>query len=451
MKIIIAGVGSVGSAVCGELVGEGHAVTVLDCSEDAVNELVNTYDVSGFIGNCASASSLKETGAGRADLLLALTDSDEVNLLCCFLAKKLGVKNTAARVRNPEYTELCELTSQDLGLGLIVNPELSAAKTISRVLRLPSASRVDTFCDGRVETIEYTLAEDSPLAEKTLYELREELGIGFLVCGVRRGDEVFIPNGSTVLCAKDSICVTTAVEDTVKFLKATKSYKRPVRNLLIVGGGRTTYYLCDLLRRTKTDITVIEKDPELCRELSMINTVNVICANPSRQEVLLEEGIERADAFLSLSRIDEENAICSMFARTKGVPVVITMISNLTYVDFFKAAGLDNVVSPKHSTVGQVVRFIRGMADSRGSEIRALHHMMSGALESLEFNIKDDIAEITNIAIKDIKRKDGVLIACIARGKEIIIPTGNDEIRKGDSVIVVAKDTMLNSIRDILK
>lgn len=451
MKIIIAGAGSVGSAICRELVAEGHAITVLDRSEGAISELSNQYDVTGVVGVCTDLVALREAGAERADLLIAITDSDEINLLCCFAARKLGVKHTAARVRNPEYASLTELTSADMGLGLVINPELYAARTISRVLRLPSATRVDTFCDGRVETIELTVSEDSPIAGKSLYKLREELGVSFLICGIKRDGEVFIPNGSTEILHKDIICVTTAVDDTVKFLKATKSYKRPVKNLMILGGGRTTYYLCDLLRRTKTDITVIEKDSEVCRGLSLDHGVTVINGDGMRQELLIEEGIERADAFISLSSVDEENAISSMFAANMNVPVVITMISSLSYVSFFERAGLDNIVSPKHSTVGQILKFVRGMAYSRGSEIRAIHHMMAGALESLEFNVTEPIEGVTDIPIKDIVRRDDVLIACIVRGKEIIIPSGIDSILVGDSVIVVAKGTTLNSIKDILK
>ncbi len=451
MKIIIAGAGSVGGAICRELVCEGHAITVLDSSEDAITALSNLYDVTGVIGSCTDLDALREAGAGRADLLIAVTASDEINLLCCFAARKLGAKNTAARVRNPEYSSLTELTRQDMGLGLVINPELCAARTISRVLRLPSATRVDTFCDGRVETIELTVGEDSFLAGKSLYRLREELGISFLICGIERGGKVFIPDGRTEILKDDTVCVTTSVDDTVKLLKAIKSYKRPVKNLMIVGGGRTTYYLCELLRHTKTDITVIEKNADICRELSLDHGVTVINGDGMRQELLIEEGLERADAFLALSGVDEENAISSMFAATMKVPVVITMISSLPYVSFFKSAGLDNIVSPKHSTVGQILKFVRGMADSRGSEIRAIHHMMAGALESLEFNITDAISGITDIPIKDIKRKDGVLIACIVRGSEIIIPSGLDTILVGDSVIVVAKGTALNSIKDILK
>ncbi len=451
MKIIIVGAGTVGTAICQGLVNEGHAITVLDNDERAITELTNGYDVTGVIGSCIDAQALREAGAERADLLIAVSTSDELNLLCCFVAKKLGTKHTAARVRNHGYTELTELTRQDMGLGLVINPELAAARTISRVLRLPSATRVDTFCQGRVETIEFTVPEDSPLCNEPIHRLREKLGVSFLICGVRRGDEVFIPTGNTVLYAKDTVCVTTADDDTVKFLKAIRAYKRPVKNLLIVGGGRTTYYLCELLRRTKTDITVIEKNLELCRELSLDFPVSVINANGTKQELLLEEGIERTDAFLALSDVDEENAICSMFAKTKDVPVVISMISSLPYVDFFKSVGLDNIVSPKHSTVGQILKFVRGMAESRGSEIRAIHHMMTGALESLEFNIKEQVAGITEIPIRDIRRREDILIACIVRGKEIIIPTGNDVIMPHDSVIVVAKDTILNSIKDILR
>lgn len=450
MNIIIIGSGTVGTAICAQLVKEGHDITVIDNNSVTLNEISNTYDVTSILGNGADINLLKEAGAENADILLAVTAMDEVNILCCYAAKKLGTNHTIARVRNPEYASFMQLMKKDMNLSMTINPEYAAAKEISRILRFPSADKVDTFCSGRVEIAEFTVAEDSPLCDTSLFDLRGKYNIKFLICGVCREDEIYIPGGDFVIKEGDSVCVTAAEEELTKFFKVFGSYKKSVKNIIISGGGRTTYYLAELLGHKLSQVTVIEKNKERCRELAENGKVSVIRGDATKQELLLEEGIDKADAFLALSDVDEENAIVSMYAKNVGVPRIITMIRSLSYIDFFKDVGLDSIVSPKSSTVDYILKFVRGMEEAKDSEIESLHTVMDGKIEALEFIVKESIDGLTDTPLVNINRIKNSLLACIVRDESIIIPTGSDEIKVGDRVIVLTAGTKLNSIKEIL-
>ena len=450
MKIVIVGGGSVGSAICAQLVDEGHDVTVVDTNVASLNEISNTCDVFCVTGNGAEVSVLRKAGAEKADLLIAVTSGDEVNILCCSAAKKLGTAHTVARVRNPEYTELMHLMKKEMNLSMTINPELAAAKEIYRFLRFPYAAKIDTFCRGRVEVAEFVVTPDSMLCGMTMGDLRTKLNLRFLVCSVLRDGEAHIPSGFFGLAAGDTVCVTAADDEMAAFFKAIKAYKRPVRDVLIVGGSRTAYYLEGLLQNSKIASTLIERNEARCREFAEQFSCTVICNDGTKQELLLEQGIEKTDAFLALSDVDEENAIISMYAKTKSVPKIATMIRSISYADLFKNVGLENIVSPKLATAGHILRYVRSMANVRGSEIESLHTFMDGRVEALEFLIKDDIDGITDIPLKQLRPKAGVLIACIVRRDRVIIPSGDDEIQRGDTVIVVTTGGQLKGMRDIV-
>ena len=335
MKILIVGGGTVGASICSQLASEGHNITLVDTNTTMLTETANKYDVFGVVGNGADISVLRKAGADKADLLIAVTSSDEINILCCTAAKKLGTKHTVARVRNPEYNELMSLMKSEMNLSLTINPELAAAKEIYRMFRFPSATKIDTFFKGRVELAQYAIKADSPLCGVTLNELRSKLNVKFLVCAVLRGDEAHIPSGLFTLQAGDLICFTAPEDEVTKLFKAIGAYKHPVKNILIFGASRTTYYLQSLLKDKKISSTIIEKDPNKCRELAEQFKCTVICNDGTKQELLAEEGLENKDAFLALSNIDEENAIVSMYAKTQNAKKVITMIHALSYVDLF--------------------------------------------------------------------------------------------------------------------
>lgn len=451
MRIVIVGGGTVGSAICAQLSAEGHDITLIDTALAPLSENSNVCDVFGIVGNGAEVSVLRKASADKADLLIAVTPEDEINILCCAVSRKLGTKHTVARVRNPEYSELMQLMKNEMNLSMTINPELAAAKEIFRMLRYPSAAKVEPFFRGKVDLVEFVVGVDSPICGKSLFDLRTFLKAKFLVCCVLRGDEVYIPSGDFVLQANDIIGVTAPDGELTRLFKATGTFRQPVRDVLIVGGGRVTYYLQTLLQRSKIKTVVIEKDKELCYELTEQFDITVVCEDGTKQEVLLEEGIEQADAFLTLSDVDEQNAIMSMYARSKQVPKVITMINQLSYVDFFKGMGLESIVSPKSATANDILHYVRSMSDDDDSEIESLHKIMGGRAEALEFIVKQDIEDITDIPLKELKPRSGVLIACLIHNNKVIIPSGNDCISKGDTVIVVTSDGKLKNIKDIIK
>lgn len=449
MKIIVAGAGTVGSAICEQLVKEGHDVTVIDNNEASISEVSKSYDITAVMGSSVNIDVLCQAGAESADVLIAVTPMDEVNLLCCYAAKKLGTAYTAARVRNPEYTAFMDLMKTDMNLSLTINPEYAVAKKISRILKFPTASKVDTFCEGRVEIAEFTVFDSSPICNLSLLDLREKFNIKLLVCGVKRNDEVYIPSGNFIIRPGDTVCVTASEEELSKFLKIISGSRRPIKNILISGGGRTTYYLAKMLGKLIGNTTIIEKDIAKCEELSRDLGIAVTHGDATRQELLLEEGLESADAFLALSDTDEENAIVSMYAKKLGVNRIITMIRSLPYIDFFHDVGIDSIVSPKSSTVDYILRLVRGMANAKDSEIESIHRMMDGEIEAVEFIIKEKIDGLTDTPLMKIKRIKNSLIACIVRGENVIIPSGHDVIEKGDRVIVLVTGSIKN-IKDIL-
>jgi trk system potassium uptake protein TrkA len=449
MNIILIGCGTVGNAICHSLVNEGHNVTVIDNNEGALSELCNSCDVTGLIGNGIDITVLKSAGAERADLLIAVTNEDEINLLSCHAAKTLGVKHSVARVRDPKFAEYIELMKNDMGLSFTINPELAAAKEISRILKFPSAAKIDTFGRGRADIAEFTVAEGSPLCGATLSGLRASLNANFLVCAVSRGEETYIPSGDFIIQEGDMLGVAGSEAELVKFFKEIKMYKRPVKNVLAVGAGRTTYYLAELMRHSKVELAVIERDKGKCESLAEEFSINIIKANPTNQNVLLEEGIESAEAFLALSDTDEENAIMSMYASSIGVPKVVTMIRSLPFVDFFKEAGIESVISPRSLTVAYILRFIRALSNAQtAEEIETMRRIMDDKIEATEFIVKEHIDGITDTPLKSIKKKSGVLIACILRDGDTIIPSGEDMICRGDAVIIITNKT-INSLKEI--
>lgn len=451
MKIVIIGAGTVGSAICEQLAGEQHDITLIDKDSDALTESSTRYDVAGIVGNGADIAILRDAGAERADLLIAVTSGDELNILSCAAAKKLGTKHTIARVRNPEYSDLMSFMQSEMNLSLTINPELAVAQEIFSMLRFPSATRIDSFCHGRVEIAEFAVSEGSPLCGISLNELRTRLNIHFLICAVLRDGVPHIPNGLFKIEAGDILCFTAPNSEIARFFKAIGAYKHPVRDVLIVGGGRTTYYLEAMLREAKIDSTVIERDKQRCHALAEEYDCTVLCEDGTKQEVLLEEGVERTDAFLALSDTDEENTIVSMYAKTRNTKKIITMIRTITYVEMFKGVGLDSIVSPKSSTADYILRYVRSMANVRGSEIESLHKLLNDRVEALEFLVKENIDGLTGIPLKKLSLRPNVLVACTVRNNTVLIPTGDDMLQIGDTVIIVTTENQIKGLKEILK
>lgn len=451
MKIVIIGAGSVGTEICASLEGEGHDITLADRSRLALEEAEAKYDVATVRGNGAEIATLRQAGAENAELLIAVTSSDEINILCCTAAKKLGTKNTVARVRNPEYNELMHFMRGDMNLSMTINPEYAAARDVYRMLRFPAATKIESFYHGKVELVEFCVGENSVMIGATLNEFNARLNTKFLVCAVLRGSEAYIPRGNFAIESGDIIYVTAPEGEISKFFRAVGAYEHPVRDVIIAGGGRVTYYLEALLKNTKIRSVVIEADKDKCRSLAELYPCTVICGDATKQSLLLAEGIERADAFVALTDSDEENAIVSMYAKSVSDAKVITMINAISYAELFKNVGLERIISPKSTTASYILRYVRSILNAGDSKIETLHKLMDGKVEALEFLINEDIDNLTGTPLKLLGLRKNILVACIIRNEKIIIPSGDDVINKGDTVIIVALGGQIKDVKEILK
>ncbi len=453
MKIVIVGDGKVGQALTGRLAEAGHDVVVIDSSPKALRTSVEIHDVMGVNGNGASYAVQKEAGVGEADLLIAATSGDELNLLCCMLAKKLGARHTIARVRNPDYADQLVLMKEELGLSMTVNPELAAAREIARMLRFPSALKLDSFARGQVELVEIKVKADSPLLGQALYALSSRLGIRILICAVRRGEEVYIPTGDFVLQEGDKITITASPSELDSLFRKLGIYRHKIHRVMVVGGGRIAYYLAKQLLRLGMSVKIIEQDAARCEQLSeALPKAHIILGDGTERELLEEEGIADMDALVAVTGMDEENIIISMYAGTLGLAKVVTKINRMSFQEILDGAGIESVITPKGITVNQIIRYVRAMDNSKGSNVETLHRIVGGRVEALEFNVaKNCQGELTGIPLKDLRTRKDLLIACIIRGQQIIYPGGNDTIEERDNVIVVTTGHQLQDLSDILE
>lgn len=451
MQIIIVGCGKVGAVLTKELSREGHNVTVIDTKAKAVEQIVNEYDVMGYIGSGVSYEMQKEAGVEKADLLIAVTDSDELNLLCCLFAKKAGNCQTIARVRNPEYSQEVHYIKEELGLAMIINPDLAAASEMSRVLRLPSAMDVETFAKGKVEILKFRIKADSVLCDMMIQDIFTKLHSDILVCVVERGEEAHIPTGNFVLKEKDIISIAGAPQKVMEFFKKIGIKVKPVKDIMIVGGSRMAYYLAQMLLDTGVDVKILEKDEASCDLLCQkLPNVTIIHGDGSDKELLLEEGLDTVDAFAALTGSDEENIFMSLYAKSKARMKTITKVNKSTLTEVINSMDLDTVVYPKEVTTEYIVRYVRAMANSMGSNVESMHRLAGDKVEALSFIIREN-APVIDIPLMRLNLRPGILVAAILRGEKLIIPRGNDSMQVGDTVVIVTTIPGLQDIRDILK
>lgn len=451
MNIIIVGCGKVGQTLARQLNEEENNITVLDMDTAKVNDVVSRYDVNGVVGNGATHLKQLEAGIKSADLLIAVTGSDELNLLCCLIAKKTGNCQTIARVRNPEYSSEAPYLKEELGLAMVINPEAAAAAEIDRVLRFPSAIKIDTFAKGRVEMLKFKLPEGSPLINCAVKEIVSRFRCDVLVCTVERGDKAYIADGDLVFAENDIISIIASPKNANDFFGKIKYRINSVRDAMIVGGGEITYYLCERLHRAGITAKIIEKDKKRCEELCTLwPEIMVINGDAADQEILIEEGIENAGAFVALTNMDEENILLSLFARTMSKGKLVTKINRIEFDDVIKRLDLDSTIYPKNITSDMILQYVRAMKNTIGSNVETLYSVIKGQVEAAEFIIKESSA-ITDKPLAELKLKDDVLVAAILRGKTVIIPRGHDMIQKGDAVVIVSHIAALHDINDILK
>lgn len=450
MRIIIVGDGKVGLALVEQLSREGHDVTVIDSNQRVLDQSVEAYDVLVVRGNGAAMQTLQEAGAAQAELLIAATSSDEINLLSCIVARKLGAKHTIARVRNPEYSAQLTLLREELGLSMTINPEYAAAREAYHLLQFPSFLRRDSFAKGRVEIVELHIGEASRLAGIPLSELYRIAGVKVLVCAVERGREVFIPDGRFVLQAGDNIYVTADSQDLAVLIKHLGISQQKIRSAIIVGGSRIAVYLAQRCLKSDIAVKIIEQDAARCRELAkVLPDVVVIEGDGSRQDVLAAEGLADTDALVTLTNIDEENLIVSMYASRLGVPKVITKINRTEYVDVFRNMGVDSVVSPKALCSADIVRYVRAMENTAGGSVITLHRIAHDKAEALEFCAGESTRHLDQ-PLSEVRTRENLLVASITREGKTLIPSGGDCLRAGDSVVVVTtSEQPVSDLNDI--
>lgn len=450
MKVIIVGCGKVGEALAAELNDEGNDVTIVDQNSIKVKYIANKYDIMGVIGNGATRDVQKEAGVDTADLIIAVTGSDELNLLCCLMAKKSGDCQTIARIKNPEYAQDAPHLKDELGLAMVINPEYAAAEEIKRILNFPSAIKVETFSKGRVELVKFRLPEKSVLVGLSLREAMIKLKSNVLVCTVERDEEAYIPKGDFVFKEKDVISIIASARSAADFFDKIGYKSQSVKHATVIGGSDISHYLCELLDRSGIRVKIIEKSEEKCSELaSKFPSVTVINGDPADEDTLVEEGAAADDAFIALTSHDEENILLSLFAKNAGCKKIITKINRIEYDGVISKLDLDSIIYPKNLTADMIIRYIRARQNTLGSNMETLYNLIKGEVEVAEFTVGDS-SPIIGKPLSELKFKDNALVAAILRDRQLIIPRGNAVINPGDSVVTVTKLLALHDISDIL-
>lgn len=450
LRIIIVGCGKVGRTLTEQLSKEGHDITIIDTNAVRVQETTNLHDVMGIIGNGASYSVQMEAGIEDTDLIIAVTNSDELNLLCCTIATQVGNCAAIARVRNPDYSKEVSYLREKLGLALIINPELEAAKETARMLYLPTALEINTFAHGEAELIKFKVPAHNILDGITVANLSQNIFSNLLVCAVERENNVYIPSGDFKINAGDIISFVSHREKARKFLNKIGFNTQQVKQTMIIGGGRAAYYLAKDLLSMGISVKIIEINKARCEELSILLPEAIIINGDGTDEALLkEEGISNAQSFVALTGIDEENILLTLYARRVSTAKVITKINRITFREVISQLDLGSVIYPKYITSETILGYVRAKTNSKNSNIETLYHMFDQNVEAIEFRISED-TELNDIPLKDLKLKDNLLISFINRNGDIIIPSGQDCIKTGDTVMIFTTHTGFNDIRDIL-
>lgn len=450
MKIIILGCGKIGSTIISTLANEGHEIVAIDRSAEVIEEITNIYDVMGLCGNGVDCDVMNEAGVQSTDLFIAVTSSDELNMLSCFLARKLGAKHTIARIRTPEYNdEDLVFLKNELDLSATLNPELLAAHEIYDILHFPSATKVETFSNRKLKIIDFIIRDGSPFVDLSLSQIRQKYNANFLICCVVRNDEVFIPDGNFVIKSGDRIGITATNAEFMKLMKFAGLSQKPVKSVMMLGAGKTTYYLAKMLTQNGVKVKIIDKDKDRCIEFSnKIPEAIMIYGDGMNKEVMFEEGLESTDAFIALTGNDEQNILIS-FTAVNVVPTVIAKVNHHALASTAEKLGLDRVISAKNATSSLISKYVRALENSLTSNVEKLYKIADGKAEVLEFNVSADFKSV-NIPLKEMKLKKNILIAGITRGRKSIIPSGADSILPGDTVIVVASGIILGDLSDIL-
>ena len=453
MRVIIVGCGKVGTAIIDSMVEDNHDVTAIDNDSEVISNVTNTYDVMAVCGSGTSREMLISAGVSKADLFIAVTRSDEVNMLACFLARRMGAKHTVARIRETDYNEDgINYLVNELDLSMALNPELLAAETLFDLLKLPSAVNVDNFAGKKLQMLEMLIKEGSSLVNTSLMDVRKKCPVQFVACAVQRDDDLHIPNGGFVLQEGDKVAFMVKRIDTHKFLKSIGAVQKQGRDVMVLGASKTSYYLSKILANNGFYVKILERDEKRCEEMAEIlpAAATLIHGDGMNHDLLWEEGIKSTDAFVALTGTDEENILISFYAASQQVPKVIAKVNQTALAELAESLGLDSIISPRKLVADALQRYARALNDTLSSKVETMYSLMDDRAEALEFTVLSD-CKLVGKPLKSINLKPNTLIAGIIRGKETIIPSGDDVITVGDSVIVVAADAHLYDLSDVVR
>ncbi|MBR6160023.1 MAG: Trk system potassium transporter TrkA [Lachnospiraceae bacterium] len=451
MKIIIVGCGKVGSTLAEHLDQEGHDITIIDRHWERLKYLSDRLDVIGVEGNGASISIQREAGVKDSDILIATTNSDELNLLCCLIARKAGNCQTIARIRDPEYYNEMRYIRDELNLSMVINPEQAAAAEIARIIKFPSAMKIDNFARGRAELIKISIPEGSTLDGLRLSEMESKLKCKVLICTVERGDDLLIPHGDFMIKAGDIVSFIAPHSVALSFFKASGAgISGSIRSIILVGGGMMSYYVAKRLEETKISVKIIEQDFDRCQKLSdMLPQAIIINGDGTDPKLLDEEGLSVVDAVGNFTGIDEENILLALYEKDCSKAKLITKINRITFEEVIAGLNIGSIINPNSITSDNIVSFVRALNNSKGSNVETLYKIAKGRAEALEFRVNEE-SKVVGKPLMELNLKPNIIIACITKGNKVITPDGQSVIEKGDSVVIVSAERGLNDLEDIL-
>ncbi len=452
MNIIVVGIGKVGYTVAEQLAQEDHDIIIVDTEESVINDTLQDIDVIGVIGNGATSKTLIDAGVEESDMVIALTGSDEVNILCCLIAKKLGARHTIARVRNPQYSGDLHIIKDSLGLTMAVNPEREAAAEFLRTLEFPIARNVSVFGQGKVDILSFVVNKTCNLIDKPLKDSFAKIKTPALACAVERGNDVFIPDGNFVIRENDTIAVLTSTKTASEFFKKIGFKTNDIKNIMIIGGGKISVYLAKLLNHINVNTTIVEKDLDVAKNLSsMLDNINIVHGDGTNRSLLLEEGIKDADAFCCLTGIDEENIVLSLFAKSVNSKVkTIAKVNHTLFREVLKTLDIDSVIYPKFITANIILKQVRAMGSGdHGDNVKTLTRIINNKVEAIEFSVAHD-SRLINKPIQELSLRKNILLGSITRGDKVIIPNGSDILCPDDRVVIITATERLSNLDDIL-
>ena len=453
MRILVVGDGKVGHVLAEHLTREGHNVVIVDIDEEALQRSEDTLDVMCIRGNGANAKTLIDAGAQKADIIIAATASDETNMLCCLVAKRLGTQYAIARIRDPEYNESLNLLRHELDIDMAINPERATAQEISRLLRFPFANNIESFARGRVEMVEFRAQEHDAVVGRPLREIAAKVhGIPqVLYAAVERDGNVIIPGGDFVIEPGDRVHVAADVVTITEYFRFLGKNSLRVKDVMILGGGRIGYYLAKMIAPMGVHVSLIEINEKKANRLSeALPDVNVIYGDGTDQELLEQEGLTQMDAFIALCDRDEENLMTGLFAARQGVPKVVVKNNRVAYADIISSMGLDSIVSPKSITCAHILRYVRARVNGGGTKIEKLYRLMDGKAEALEFVARPNDSYI-GVPLRELHKRPNTLVAVIVRAGRVIVPFGNDHIEAGDNVVIIACESGIGDLNEVIR